>query len=76
MVRYHIRINTGDNNSTHTYYFIHRNYKDLTVDEQNMLFNEAVTELNRVYKDYGRFATSVGVVKLFDSFGFEQTTPD
>lgn len=75
MVRYHIRVNTGDNNLTRTYYFIHRNYEDLTVDEQNMLFNEAVTELNRVYKEYGRFATPVGVTKLFDSFGFEQTKP-
>lgn len=28
-------------------------------------------ELNRVYTTYGRFATSAGVLKLFDSFGFE-----
>lgn len=76
MVRYHIRICTGDNNRVHTYYFIHKNHEDLTEDEQNILFNEAVTELNRIYKTYGRFATSTGVINLFDSFGFEHTTAD
>ena len=34
-------------------------------------FNEAVKELNRVYKTYGRFATTTGVIRLFESFGFE-----
>ena len=39
-------------------------------------FNDAVTELNRVYKNYGRFATQTGVTRLFESFGFERTTED
>lgn len=73
MIRYHIRINTGDNNKTHTYYFVHKNHDTLTNDEQNKLFDMAVKEINKIYKTYGRFATTKGVVNLFESFGFEQT---
>lgn len=43
----------------------------LSDKEQNEAFNKAVKELNRVYTTYGRFATTAGVLKLFDSFGFE-----
>lgn len=73
MVRFYIRVNTGDNNRTHKYYFIHKNYDDLTDDEQKRLFDIAVKELNKIYKTYGRFATSTGVINFFESHGFEHT---
>lgn len=75
MVRYNIRINTGDNNVTTKYYFIHKDWKHLTTEEQDAAFNKAVEELERIYKNYGRFATNVGVERLFRSFGFERTVP-
>jgi hypothetical protein len=76
MIRYHIRVNTGDGDVTHTYYFAHKDWKTISAKDSDKAFDDAVQELNRVYKTYGRFATSVGVVRLFESFGFERTTPD
>lgn len=73
MVRYHIRVKTGDNNKTHMYWFIHKDHATMTNDEMDEQFDKAVKELNRVYQTYGRFATTTGVVRLFNSFGFEQT---
>ncbi len=73
MVRYHIRINTGDADKTATYYFVHKDWDKISQDESDTAFNDAVTELNRIYKTYGRFATPVGVTRLFESFGFERT---
>lgn len=73
MVRFHIRVNTGDNDTTNTYYFIHKNYATVSNDEQYKAFDSAVKELDRIYKNYGRFATSTGVINLFKDFGFEQT---
>lgn len=75
MIMFHIRVNTGDNDSTAIYYFVHKDYANLTDDEQQEAFDAAVKELNHVYHDYGRFATSVGVTRLFDKFGFERTVP-
>ena len=46
-----------------------------TEEEQTKDWQAAIDELNHIYKDYGRFATSVGVNKLFEKFGFERTMP-
>lgn len=76
MVRYHIRVNTGNENKTIQYHFVHKDWAVISKDESDAAFNDAVTELNRVYKTYGRFATQTGVIKLFESFGFERTIGD
>ena len=73
MVRYHISVNTGDNNKTVKYFFVHKDWANISQEDSDSAFNDAVTELNRIYKNYGRFATEIGVQKLFDSFGFERT---
>ena len=75
MNRYQIRINYGDANATCIFFFYHKDYKTKTDKEQDRDFDTAVQELNRVYKTYGRFATTRGVEKLFEHFGFERTTP-
>ena len=51
--------------------FVHKSWNSLSNEEQDKAFDKAVKELNRVYSTYGRFATSTGIIKLFDSFGFE-----
>ena len=71
MVRYNIRINYGDADITKKFEFVHKSWDSLSNDEQDKAFDKAVNELNRVYSTYGRFATSTGIIKLFDSFGFE-----
>ena len=71
MIRYNIRINHGDNDITTRFEFVHKNWKTISAEESDKAFNEAVKELNRVYKTYGRFATTTGVIRLFESFGFE-----
>lgn len=71
MVRYNIRVNSGDDDVTIKYEFVHKDYANLSTEEQDKVFNEAVKELDRIYKNYGRFATTTGVVRLFNSFGFE-----
>lgn len=75
MVRYNIRITYGDKETCKKFYFVHRDWDKLSEDEQNKLFNEAITELNRIYKDYGRFATTVGVSNLFSKYGFDISAP-
>ncbi len=76
MVRYHIRVNTGDKDKTHMYYFVHESWQTVSEDYTDKAFDVAVSELNRIYKTYGRFATQTGVIRLFKSFGFMQTTKD
>lgn len=56
--------------------FFHKNWSVISQSESDAAFNDAVTELNRIYKTYGRFATQTGVTKLFESFGFERTVED
>ncbi len=75
MVRYSINVNYGDKDITHKFYFVHSKWNVLSVEEQNKAFHEAVMELNRIYQNYGRFATQVGITKFFNSFGFENTIP-
>lgn len=75
MFRYSININYGDNDRTHKFYFVHKEWQTLSNEEQDKAFHEAVTELNRIYQNYGRFATQVGVTKFFNSFGFDRTIP-
>ncbi len=74
-VRYKIRVNNGNENVTIQYYFYHKDYETMTREEQDAKFDEAVKELNRIYKTYGRFATQTGVTRLFESFGFVRTMP-
>jgi len=71
-ITFHIRVNIGDKNETIQFYF---SYKDSSASEkeQTEQFDKAVKELNHIYDDYGRFATVVGVTRLFASFGFERT---
>lgn len=76
MVKYHIRVNHGDDDKTVQYHFVHKDWATISQEDSDVAFNDAVTELNRIYKTYGRFATQVGVLRLFDSFGFERTTKD
>ena len=71
MVRYNIRVNYGDADITKKFEFVHKSWNSLSNEEQDKAFDKAVKELNRVYSTYGRFATSTGIIKLFDSFGFE-----
>lgn len=73
MVRYSIRVNTGDDDITIQYQFVHKDWKNISKEEQDKAFDSAVKELDRVYKTYGRFATQSGVERLFNSFGFERT---
>lgn len=75
MIRFHIRVNNGDNNTTKMYWFVHKDWETKSEEEQTKDWQAAIDELNHIYKDYGRFATSVGVTKLFDKFGFERTLP-
>lgn len=75
MVRYHISVNNGDNDVTVKYYFVHKNWNTISKDESDKAFDAAVKELDRIYKTYGRFATEVGVCRLFESFGFDRTYP-
>ena len=73
MVRFHINVNYGDADTTKLFWFVHKNYQNLSDDEQALEFDKAVKELDRIYKTYGRFATTVGIKRLFDSFGFEES---
>lgn len=75
MVRYNIRINIGDKDVTTKFYFVHKDYQTLNEEQQNVEFDKAVKELERVYKNYGRFATEKAVESLFRGFGFERTVP-
>lgn len=75
MVRYNIRINHGDNNITKKYYFVHKDWANISKEESDKAFNDAVQELNRIYKTYGRFATEVGIIRLFNTYGFEISIP-
>lgn len=76
MIRYHINVNTGDDDHTTTFYFVSKDRQKLSEEETNSSFNEAVHELNRIYKTFGRFATHTGVTRLFEHYGFERTVAD
>ena len=65
MVRYRIRVNTGDADTTNTFHFVHKDWQNVTAEESDKAFDEAVRKLDRIYKDYGRFATKTGVARLF-----------
>ncbi|MBQ8218257.1 MAG: hypothetical protein IJZ79_03035 [Bacilli bacterium] len=73
MLRYNIRVNYGNNNLTKKFYFVHKDWETMSAEDQDKAFNDAVTELNRIYKDYGRFATQIGIVRLFEKYGFDET---
>ena len=70
MTRFSIRVNIGDNNVTRHFEFVHKDY-NIKKEKAEKEFDKAVKELNHIYKDYGRFATSYGVINLFDKYGFE-----
>ena len=71
--RYTIHVNYGDNNTTAEFQFVHKDYAKYSLEEQDNKFHLAVTELNHIYSDYGRFATVNGIKSLFDKYGFEQS---
>ena len=75
VVRYSIRVNVGDEDKTVKFQFAHKDFMTLNEEQQNEQFDKAVKELDHIYKDYGRFATTKGVCNLFESFGFIQSTP-
>lgn len=75
MVRYNIRIAYGDKKACRKFYYVHERFNELSEEEQDAAFNDAVTELDRIYKNYGRFATINGINALFKEFGFVETTP-
>ena len=68
MIRYNIRITHGDNEFVKTYYFVHKKWNTISKEDSDKAFNDAVQELNHIYKTYGRFATETGILRLFDSF--------
>lgn len=74
--KYKIRVNTGDNDVTTQFWFVHSGYANISEEESDKAFDKAVKEFNHIYKDYGRFATQAGVTKLFEAFGFMRTTAD
>lgn len=74
MRRYNIRINYGDNDATSKFYFVHKDWQTISNEDSDKAFDKAVKELDHIYKDYGRFATTTGIAKLFAKFGFEPTT--
>ena len=76
MMRYNIRINTGDDNHQTTFFFVHKDWKNVSQEESDAAFDKAVKEIDHIYKTYGRFATEVGVARLFNAFGFERTISD
>lgn len=67
MVRYNIAIATG------RHYFVHEDQAHTDKKTSDKKFDEAVKELDRIYENYGRFATSVGVRNLFKVYGFDET---
>lgn len=69
VVRYHINVNVGNEERTVRFEFVHKDGDKLSKDEMDVEFDKAVKELERVY-NYGRFATEVGVARLFETFGF------
>lgn len=69
-IRYCIRVNTGDDGHTTAYCFEHIGGKDMMELEQRAIFDVAVKELNKIYKNYGRFAEEDSVTRLFESYGF------
>ena len=71
---FHIHIAVGTIEEVRLFHFVALD-RTKSIDEQKTMFNNAVQELNHVYKDYGRFATNFGVIKLFKKFGFEETVP-
>lgn len=73
MIRYNIRVNHGDDNVTTKFYFVHKDWQTISQEESDKCFDSAVKELNRIYKTCGRFATEVGVIRLFESYGFERS---
>lgn len=72
MIEFDITINHGDADIEKQYQFIHKDWKNLPESEQRLQFRAAKNELDYVYKTYGRFATQVGIIKLFEHFGFIQ----
>jgi len=72
---FHIRVNTGDKDTTKMYWFVHKDHDTMSVEEQAEQWDAAVKELNHIYKDYGRFATSAAVYSFFKYHGFEFTVP-
>ena len=73
MVRFHIRVNNGDENTTRMYWFVHKEWETKAEEDQMKEWDAAVKELNHIYKNYGRFATTTGITKFFDVHGFERT---
>ena len=73
MIRYQIRVNVGSEERTIMFYFVHKEWQSKSDEEQNKEFDDAVKELNRIYKEYGRFATTTAVTRLFDKYGFERS---
>lgn len=73
MIRYHIRVNNGDNNITKKYEFIHKDWKTKSEEEQGKDWQKAIDDINYIYEKYGRFATSTGVIKFFKEHNFELT---
>lgn len=71
MIRYNIRIAYGNENNIDTFYFVYKDFNFATKEEQDKAFDTAIKELNFIYSTYGRFATKVGITRLFNHFGFE-----
>ena len=76
MIKYHIRVNNGDDNKTVQYHFVHEDWMNISQQDSDIAFDKAVKELDHIYQTYGRFATEVGVARLFKSFGFDRVIKD
>jgi len=82
--RYSIRVKYGDADKEEVFEFVHKSYIEamlgnisreeiMSEAEQDAAFNNAVQEINYIYKTFGRFATGVGVTNLFAKYGFERS---
>ena len=71
MISYTIQIANGDANTISRYYFVHKDWKNISKEESDAAFDSAVKELNHIYSEYGRFATQTAILNLFHKFEFE-----
>ena len=69
---YKVHVPVGDNGRDILFQFLHTSRKNLSPCETDKIFIYAMAELNKIYKNYGRFAQEDAVSNLFESYGFER----
>ena len=69
---YEVHVPVGDNGQDILFRFRHVSRKHLLPCETDKIFVCAMAELDKIYKNYGRFAQEDAVSNLFASYGFER----